>query len=55
MQQSVPIISDEAKDFLQKLLCKNIRDRITLVDAQCHQWFTLSEEDILRQVDLKKQ
>jgi len=43
----IPVITEEARDLLYKLLNKNFRERINLIDLQSHPWFSLSEEDIL--------
>eukprot|EP00347_Sterkiella_histriomuscorum_P010358 403376607 len=42
----IPCITPECRELLFQLLCKNPKERIQLIDAQTHPWFSLSQEYI---------
>ena len=48
IKKMIPAITEEAKDLLFKLLNKNMKERINLIDVQLHPWLHLTEDEIFQ-------
>jgi len=49
-EPEMPVITQECRDLLLRLMEKNLKDRTQLIDVQIDPWFSLSEAEIEEQV-----
>ena len=44
-------MSDECKDLVKKLLAKDPAERIELIEARTHSWFSIPEDELQAKID----